>query len=230
MKLKPVRPKDVKNFVQSFKRPQTWFKLFQQLYPLGSGGLRTDVTTPQRDLSGDFTVPYDYQGQSQQTFPWETFRDLGLGGLPQGAEPARPGEKHGELPKQDPRFGRGWPPYENPAPTIPIEFPRPDDLVEHVPPVHPVEESDEAEDEGELKERKTPRRRPPEYDIWSCEGQEYYLGIPCPEHGKKISIQTKASNELRSRKKSRQSRIRNNARKKSRFQQANYSRYNFSGF
>lgn len=231
MKLKPVRPKDVKNFVQSFKRPQTWFKLFQQLYPLGSGGLRTDVTTPQRHFTGDFTVPYDYTSPTSQA-PWQAFRDLGLGGLRQGAEPARPGESHGEKPKQDPRYGRGWPEI----PSTP-QIPRIDDLIEDDPPytdaTHPIETSDEAEDEGETDEdipHRPPRRRPPEYDVWSCEGQEYYLGIPCREHAKKISIQTKTSNEFRSRKKSSKSRIRNNTRKKSSFQQTNYSRYYFSGF
>lgn len=210
MKVRPVRPKDVKNFVQSFKKPQTWFKVFQQLYPLGSGGLRTDLTSPKHDFASDLAIPSSFKETSSA---WQTLRDIGLGGLPQGAKPARPSDKPKErtITTTVPRQRPGWsvPPYETPAPTVPTEIPRPDDIVEDVPQVHPVEESDEAEDEGETTEQKIPRRRPPEYDAWNCETWELLTGIPCIQtRGAQIQIRTrnaKTSHKLRKSKKSRKS-------------------------
>lgn len=227
MKLKPTKPKDIKNFINSFKRPQTWFKIFNQIYPLGSGGLRTEAIreAPSIDTS-DFTMPYDYSSNSQA--PWQTFRDLGLGQLPQGGQPARPAQRHGETPKQDPRFAKGWPEI----PPVP-QIPRIDDLIEDDPPytdpTHPVETSDEATDEGDTDtdDKRPPRRRPPEYDVWSCEGQEYYLGIPCPRGAKEISISTsKKLPQLSKSKKSSQSRKRYYSHQKSQHRQGFYSRYN----
>lgn len=225
----PIRiPKipTVKKVKQFAEKPENILRFVRQLFPLGQGGLRPEPKDEPYDFLKDISVPYSYQSQ-YPGFQTPIFGEP-LGEPEPYLEPKDrpPSDKPKESKKEKDKTGYPQPPYETPS--QPPEIPRPDDLVEDVPPVHPVEESDEAEDEGEPKERRIPRRRSPDYDIWSCEGQEYYLGIPCSRNAAQISIQTQNASKLRKSAKSSKSSQWYNPDKKNSPSRPDYTRYNLS--
>lgn len=186
--LKIPKVKDIPAWIQ---KPGNIQRLIAKLFPLGQGGLRYPPKESPHDFLNDISIPYDYQ-TNYPGFQAPIFGEavgepepyLELGGRPQEGTAPRSGQK----PKEKQKTGE--PPL---APTLPLEdVPRPDDLIEDVPPVHPVEESDEAEDEGEPKLARKPRRRPPEYDVYNCKTVELLTGIPCDKYiGSQISITSK---------------------------------------
>lgn len=213
----------VKEIKQFAKDPRTYWKIFNQLFPLGVGGLRPQPETQPYDFLKDISVPYDYQSTSPG-FQTPIFGEP-LGEPEPYLEPSdRP---QPTKPKEKEKEKTGEPPL---APTLPLEdVPRPDDLVEDVPPVHPVEQSDEAEDEGEPKEPRQPRRRSPEYDVYNCATLELLTGIPCDRAHAKIQIQTPKIRPNSKARKTYSSRSHGyNTRQKNISIQADYSRRNLS--
>lgn len=143
--------------------------------------------------------------------------------LRSGFGPYKEDNKREEKPKPTVPF-----PTEEPQRT-PDDVPPPgdglDDIVEQTEPWHPIEDSDEAEDEGETREQPEPRTTKPRYGVFDCAMQELLTGIPCNVNNASIQIQTsKKSNELGKNKKNRKSGKRYRPYKKS-----SYYRHSYTG-
>ena len=107
MKLKRVKQKDVKNLIEQAKKPQTWFRAFQQIYPLGSGGLRDKPK--QRDFRTDLLVnqtPFEETFENRRNKTWQWQPEPSAGPRITGHFPWR------DIPKRPPPpITRGRPPY-----------------------------------------------------------------------------------------------------------------------
>lgn len=226
MRLKPVRPKDVKNFVQSFKKPQTWFNLFQRLYPLGSGGLRTGYTPPEHDFLSDISVGYNYRSQDKPDFSQGGGAKQLTGYIPetvqktgQPKKPRPPQQPDPELPPSlDPILEVPFPPEEIP-PEIPYYEPDEDPNVDEELQLEDIPDPDE------------PRRPDPIIPVADCQTLELLTGIPCiASRGAEIQISTSKKNQLSKSKTNRKSSFRYYSRKKSKRRPSYYSRYYFSEF
>jgi len=108
-------------------------------------------------------------------------------------------ERKEDKPYRDPLFETWNIPNPTKPPRIPDDLPEPpgglDELVEQTEPVHPIEQSDEAEDEGESKEQTEPRTAKPRYTVYpKCSDdiieQILYNVPPCRETHGALSIQT----------------------------------------
>jgi len=190
MRLKPVRPKDVKNFAQSFKKPQTWFKLFQQLYPLGSGGLREGYTPPEHDFLSDISVGYDYTGSS--TGPSSSLDAPGLYSQGGGAEQLK------GFPNQTPDVPT-YPPYQpQRQPTVPwipggypVDVPIPPI---GLPQIWPVAIPGGWPEIPVMPPLIPEYEDPPfESEVWDCKDAELLGGPPCISRGATFQITSKLS-------------------------------------
>lgn len=221
--LKPPRLKDIPNWV---KKPGNIQRLIGRLFPLGQGGLRYPPPKSPHDFLNDISVPYDYQthypGFQAPIFGEAVGEpDVDLGARPQEGTGPRSRSRRKDKEKT------GEP---VPQPTFPLEdVPRPDDLIEDVPPTHPIEQSDEATDEGEPKEPRRPRRRPPEYDAYNCQTIELLTGIPCNQFTYEgFQISTQKASKLRQSPTSRSGRLRTYNKRPSQRSQVLHTRHNVS--
>lgn len=197
LKLPKLTPKKISTAV---KDPRTYFKIFNQLFPLGSGGLRTGYKEPKHDFLDDISVPYDYTGPS-----------LDLGGGPQEATAPRSGLKFGIIPKEDTRWkGAGlgqWAPtdkHKDDEPRKPIlipwSLPGETDDVQDIPddePSLPTEDQpqptgDVPEDDDDDDEPFKPWEFPRNPECSDSPTIQRLLGIPpCTKGVGSISFQTK---------------------------------------
>lgn len=235
MKLKKPRltPKKV---IDTAKDPKTYWKIFNQLFPLGQGGLRTGYEPPKPDFLSDISVGNDYTS-SYPGFQTPIFGEA-LKELPAYEEPTKDPIRFGLIPQTDPR---AWPyPYRDPKrhPTVPwipggvpIDVPIPNIGIPNIFPTGVP---------GGWPEVPVPPDQPEEYEdpqfkteVYECDdATQMLLGLPPCSQRASLQIQSPKALRLHGQESKTNSKgsIWNHPYQKSTRQQRNNSRHNLIRF
>lgn len=229
VKVPKLTPKKV---IDTAKDPRTYWKIFNQVFPLGQGGLRTGYEPPKRDFLSDISVGNDYTG-SYPGFQTPIFGEE-LKELPAYEEPSKDPIRFGLIPKTDPR---AWPyPYRDPKrhPTVPwipggvpIDVPIPNIGIPNIWPTGVP---------GGWPEVPVPPELPEEYEdpqfkteVYECDPElNAFLGLPPCVMGATFSITgsvSKTKNELGKSSKSRSRSTRSTSSQKNQRLPTIYRRY-----
>lgn len=225
LKVPKLTPKKV---LDTAKDPRTYWKVFNQLFPLGQGGLRTGYEPPKSDFLSDISVGYDYSG-SYPGFQTPVFGEE-IGEAEPYLEPTdRPKTTPAPYPWRDPtKEPKPIPwipgPYPVPIPVPPFSIPSPwpsgtgGGWPETFIPTPPEPEYEDPEFKTEVYECDDDLRKM--LNLPPCKGSPNEIQISTKKNSIQKNGQPRSSYSP--------SRFRNNSRQKSQRGQSHYSRYHLS--
>lgn len=214
----------VKKIKETAQDPRTYWKIFNQIFPLGQGGLRTNAVEPY-DFMKDISVGYTYEGNQYPGFQAPIFGEAQQE-LPAYTEPTKPRsepfpwrwpDRHPTVPW----IPGGWP-VDVPIPPIGIPYITPTGIPGGWPEIPVPPDPPEEYEDPEFKT-----------EVYECDdATQMLLGLPPCSQRASLQIQSPKALRLHGQESKTNSKgsIWNHPYQKSTRQQRNNSRHNLIRF